>query len=215
MQPLYRLYADHFAMPGASPGGPSPRAIDAVRQLIGYDAVEVQPDRILFRRRGMAITLNGIAQGFVTDRVADMLRAEGLVNVLIDLGEARAFGHRPDGHPWRAAVTDPRVTTRTMFDVPLGSDAGLLPALATSAGYGTPFGPDPRIHHLLDPRTGHSANYYASVSVAAPRATLADGLSTTLWMLSPTRAAALLATYPSTRAWFVDDAGRVQVHTDA
>lgn len=211
MQPLYRLYADHFATPNAAPGGPSARAIAALRPRIGYEALEVQAGRIRFRRPGMAITLNGIAQGYVTDRIADLLRAEGFADVLIDLGEARAIGHRPDGQSWRAAVTDPHDTTQALFDLALGSDAGLLPALATSAGYGTIFGPDPRIHHLLDPRTGHSANHHASVSVAAQRATLADGLSTALWMLPPARAAALLASYPSTRAWLVDTAGRVRM----
>lgn len=215
MQPLYRLYADHFATPGAAPRGPSPGAIAAARARIGHDAVELEAGTIRLRRPGMAITLNGIAQGFVTDRVADMLRAEGFTDVLIDLGEARAIGHRPDGRPWRAGVTDPRATTRMLFDLALGSDAGLLPALATSAGYGTPFGTDPRVHHLLDPRTGRSANHHASVSVAAARATLADGLSTALWMLPPARAAALLATYPSTRAWFVDAADQVQVRDGA
>lgn len=67
------------------------------------------------------------------------------------------------------------------------------------------------MHHLLDPRTGRSANHHASVSVAAPQATLADGLSTALSVLAPARAAALLAAHPSARAYFVDSARRVTV----
>ncbi|HLS57028.1 MAG TPA: FAD:protein FMN transferase [Zeimonas sp.] len=211
VQPLYRLYADHFASPGAAAAGPSPQALAATLRSVDFSAVEMRADRIRLRRPAMAITLNGIAQGFVTDRVADMLRTAGLEGVLVDLGEVRALGHRPDGRPWRAAIGDPLHRDRTLFELPLGDRGGSLPALATSSGRGTSFGPDPRIHHLFDPRTGRSANYHASVSVAAPRAALADGLSTALSVLDPARAGALLAGYPSTRAWLVDANGRVDV----
>lgn len=209
VQPLYRLYADHFASPGAAAAGPSPQAIAGALRSVGFSAVEMRADRIRFRRPGMAITLNGIAQGFVTDRVADMLRAAGLDDVLVDLGEVRALGHRPDGGPWRAAIRDPLHPGRTLFELPLADRGGALPALATSSGPAASFGPDPRIHHLLDPRTGRSAGHHASVSVAAPRATLADGLSTALSAIAPARAGALLAGYSPARAWVVDAGGTV------
>ena len=106
-------------------------------------------------------------------------------DVLVDLGEARALGQRPGGGAWRAALADPRDPARSLLELPLGEERGALPALATSAGYGTRFGPDPRLHHLLDPHTGRSANHWLSVSVAAPSATLADGLSTALSILGP------------------------------
>ena len=209
VQPLLKLYLDHFSSPGASVQGPSDEAIAAARQRVGYADVELDVDRIRLGRPGAAITLNGVAQGFITDRVSELLLANGFGDVLVNLGEGRALGHRPDGGPWRAAITDPAQPGRTLFELPLGSGRGQRPALATSGGYGTRFGPDPGIHHLLDPRTGRSANHHASVSVAAPRATLADGLSTTLSVLAPEQRAPLLADYPSVRAWFVDSAGRV------
>lgn len=209
VQPLLRLYLDHFSRPDASPQGPSAQAIAQARQRVGFADVDVDTGRIRLGRRGAEITLNGVAQGFITDRVSDMLLANGFANVLVNLGEGRALGHRPDGGPWRAGITDPADPERTLFELPLGSGRGQRPALATSGGYGTRFGPDPAIHHLIDPRTGRSANYHASVSVAAPRATLADGLSTTLSILPPEQRAPLLADYPSVRTWFVDEAGRV------
>lgn len=209
VQPLYRLYADHFASPDAPATGPSPQAIAGALRSVDFSAIEARADRIRFRRPGMGVTLNGIAQGFVTDRVTDMLRAAGLEDVLVDLGEVRVLGRRPDGGPWRAAIGDPLHRDRALFELPLGDRGGALPALATSSGHGMSFGSDPRIHHLFDPRTGRSASHHASVSVAAPRATLADGLSTALSVLASTHARALIAGYPSTRAWLVDASGRV------
>lgn len=211
VQPLYRLYADHFAAPDARATGPTPQAIARALRVVDYTGVEVNADRIRLPRAGMAITLNGIAQGYVTDRVTDLLRIAGFDDLLVDLGEARVRGHRPDGGAWRAAIADPHRPRHTLLELPLGKDAGKLPALATSAGAGTPLGPDPRINHLLDPHTGRSANHYLSVSVAAPRATLADGLSTTLSVLAPGRADALLDAYPAARAYLVNAEGKVRV----
>jgi thiamine biosynthesis lipoprotein len=209
VQPLYRLHADRFARDPRM--GPATVDIARVLRLVDYRAVDLRADRIALRRPGMALTLNGIAQGYITDRIAERLRAAGFDNVLVDLGEARALGHRADGRSWHAAVRDPRAAGRTLLDLRLGD--GSRSALATSAGFGTPLGQDARAHHLLDPATGRSANHYLSVSVRAPRAMLADGLSTALFVAGPSRTQSVLAEYPSARAYLVDASGRV--HTDA
>ena len=203
IQPLYRLYHEELARNPAL--GPTSGDLARVLQVVDYRAVELRSDHVRLGRPGMALTLNGIAQGYITDRIADRLRAAGFDNVLVDLGEARALGRRADGRSWRAAVRDPRDAARTVFDLALGDDP--TSALATSAGYGTPLGPDPRTHHLLDARTGESANHYLSVSVIAPRATLADGLSTALYVSTPQQARLVLRDYPSARAYMVDAAG--------
>lgn len=203
IQPLYRLYETHFRAPDAAPEGPGAQAIARVLASVDHRRVEVTAGRIAFGAPGMAITLNGIAQGYVTDRIADRLRRDGYADVVIDLGEARAAGRRPDKHAWTASVVDPDVPTRSLFELTMGDAAGQIPALATSAGAGTRFGPDPRVHHLFDPRTGRSANRYVSVSVGASRATIADGLSTALSVLAPEDARRLLAAYPTARAWLV------------
>lgn len=209
VQPLYRLYADHFAAPGAAPRGPADEAIRRRLRVVDHEAVELRADRIRLRRPGMAITLNGVAQGYLTDRIVQRLKAGGLDHGLVDLGEARALGRRPDGGPWRAAVADPRSDTARLFELPLGAADGAFEALATSAGSGTRFGSDPRLHHLLDPHTGRSANHCLSVTVSAPTAALADGLSTTLSIAAPSRHAALLAAFAPARAWVVDARGRI------
>jgi thiamine biosynthesis lipoprotein len=205
VQPLYRLHADAYARHPER--GPSADAINSVLRLVDYRAVEIGSDRIRLRRRGMAITLNGIAQGYITDRIAERLHSAGMENVLIDLGEARALGHRADGGAWHAAVRDPRDPQRTRLDLAMGD--GAVSALATSAGYATPLGADPRAHHLLDPRTGRSANHHLSVSVTAPQAALADGLSTALFVSSPHTWQSLLRHHPLARAYVVSATGEL------
>lgn len=179
VQPLWRRYAEHFSSAGADPAGP---AVADVLPLIDWRGVSVDAGRVAFARPGMAVTLNGIAQGYITDRVAALLQAEGMDHVLIDLGETRALGSHPDGRPWRVGLADPADPDSVAVRLPL---SGL--ALATSGGYGTPFDAAGRSNHLIDPRTGRSAPAGRSVSVISAEATVADAASTALALLSPDR----------------------------
>ncbi len=178
VQPLWRLYEEHFREPNADPNGPSAESIDRVRQLVGYRNISVDVDRIAMTLPRMAVTLNGIAQGYITDRVADLLAENGLEHVLVDLDEIRALGPRADGTPWKVGIEDPRRPGRSIKTVELSGGA-----MGTSGGYGTQFDAEGRFNHIFDPSTGRCANRYLSVSVITPLATTADGLSVALSVL--------------------------------
>jgi len=202
VQPLWQLYAGHFESPGADPSGPPAGAVAATRRLVDWRAVSVTADRIAFGRRGMAATLNGIAQGYITDRITDLLRQAGLRDVLVDMGEIRAIGRHPAGRPWRAALRNP--------DGSLSRDLVLDGrALATSAGVGTSFDSAGRFGHLLDPGSARPAARWHTVSVLAPTATRADALSTALSVMDAATAARLLRTLPDVAARLVALDGRV------
>ena len=191
VQPLWRLHAAHFARPGADARGPAEAEIARARALVDYRAVDIRPGEIRFARPGMAVTLNGIAQGHITDRVAALLQDAGMVDVLLDIGEVRALGRHPEGRPWRvglrrAAAPETVARTVTLADR----------AMATSAGIASPFEPSGRHHHLFDPATGRPAPGTGQVSVIASRATAADALSTALAVCPPARAAPLAARFP-------------------
>lgn len=207
VQPLFGLYAAHFARPDADPAGPSPERIAAVLERVDYRAVRVEPDHVRLGGNGAAVTLNGIAQGYVTDRVADLLRGEGLDDVLLDLGEVCGSGRRPDGIPWQVGIADPQGGEKPLAGIALSGAPGGLSALATSGGYGTRFDAAGRHHHLLDPKTGRSASRHASVSVLAQRAVIADALSTALSVAPSEAAAAILAYHRPARAYFVSQRG--------
>jgi thiamine biosynthesis lipoprotein len=144
----------------------------------------------------MAITLNGIAQGYISDVIADMLRNEGFENAVVDLGEYRTIGRHPDGRRWRIGIRDGRDPGSVDHIIDLEEDM----ALAVSGGYGTTFEASGRFHHIFDPRTGASANTVVDVAVIGPRATAADGLATAICVAGDALAPALLAAYPHARA---------------
>jgi thiamine biosynthesis lipoprotein len=190
VQPLWRVYEEHFWSRRRVAPDIAARALEVARTLVDYRAVETSSARIAFARAGMAITLNGIAQGFVTDRVADMLRHEGFAQAVVDLGEMRALGRHPEGRPWRLGIKDAREASRVARTVEV-ADA----ALAVSGGYGTAFEPSGRFHHIFDPATGASASAVADAAVIAPRATAADGLSTAIYVAGEAKAPKLLSAY--------------------
>ena len=173
VQPLWRLYADHFAHADAGSEGPKQAELDRALALVDYRALRVDSGLVAFERPGMAVTLNGIAQGYITDRIATLLRRAGLDRVLVDLGEIRAVGRHPDGRPWTAGIAQPGDRTKLLEELSLEDRA-----LATSAGAGLAFERTGHHHHLFDPRSGRSTQQHASVSVLAASAALADGLST-------------------------------------
>src|SRR3546814_9849588 len=65
VQPLWQLYAGHFLQPDADPAGPDADALCRTLARIGYRAIYADAARIQLQRPGMAITLNGIAQGYI------------------------------------------------------------------------------------------------------------------------------------------------------
>ncbi len=201
VQPLWELYSHHYRTPDAEELAEK----DLLRVLarVDYSALKIDTTRIAFAKRGMAATLNGIAQGYITDRVAELFRAEGLDNVLIDLGEISGLGGHPDGRPWTVGIKNPVAPGTISETVTIKNRA-----VATSGGYGLTFDVAGRHTHVFDPRTGISPLRYTSVSVFAPRATLADALSTAFMSLDQNEIAQVLAAHKDTGALLLDPNGK-------
>ncbi|MFZ0693764.1 MAG: FAD:protein FMN transferase, partial [Alphaproteobacteria bacterium] len=173
VQPLWDLYAAHFSKPNADPAGPARADIDAAVRRVGFADLEIDPREVRFSRADMAITLNGIAQGYITDRIVDVLRDAGIDRSLVDMGETRAMGDRPDGGPWIVGLEDPNHPGTVAQRIEIENQA-----VATSGGYGTLFDAAGHFNHLFDPATGGTSWRYLSVSVVAATASTADALST-------------------------------------
>jgi thiamine biosynthesis lipoprotein len=188
VQPLFAALA-RAVIAGRAPG---PDDLGTARGAVGWGAVIFDSTEIRLARPGAALTLNGIAQGYITDRIAGLLTGQGLSNVLVDIGEIAARGQRPGGGPWTAGVAAPEgalVHRLTLSDR----------ALATSAPKGTLLDPAGRIGHILDPESGTEAVGASLIAVSAPSAAVADGLSTALCVMPSHRRPAAVASFPDAR----------------
>ncbi|WP_101340494.1 FAD:protein FMN transferase [Cereibacter azotoformans] len=182
IQPLWRLHAERHAA-GAPP---SASEIAAAQRLVGWERVEFGTDGVRLAP-GMALTLNGIAQGYIADRIAALLGAEGLTDVLVDTGELVAPGVQPDGGGWPVALAGGQ-----------GSVMLRQAALASSAPLGTTFDALGAAGHILDPRMGTPAPArWRLVSVTAPSAAVADAASTAFCLMDRQEIGQALRALPS------------------
>ncbi len=168
IQPLWALFAESYA------AGAPPTAGQIAQVNTGWQHVRFAPAMVSFAKPDMALTLNGIAQGFIADKIAALFREAGVENVLVDTGEIMALGTAPDGGAWPVTIANSGSRI-----VPLSNAA-----IATSAPLGTGLDPAGTVGHIIDPRTGQPGGQWAQVSVAATSAALADGLSTAFCLLT-------------------------------
>ncbi len=180
VQPLYEVYVRNDGMPSA-------RQRDEARARTGMAKITLAGDRITCGESGMALTLNGIAQGYISDRVAEVLAAAGCDAALVQFGEIRALGRPPGRASWPVSLD-------------AGGDALVeprVPAMAVTDTMGTRIGG--RVGHVFDPRRGRVVTARWRVAVFAPSAALADGLATALGVVGPQAASELLAAFPQVR----------------
>jgi FAD:protein FMN transferase len=176
---------------------PTTSELDASRARVGWQKLEVREDRIRFLQPGMALTLNGIAQGFAGDLARAALQAHGVEHALIDTGEWSAWGQSPEQSPWTLGIANPRLdsSSQSTLIAKISLDGR---AVATSSDAHYRFGADDVHHHIFDPHTGYSPRSISSVTVLAPTCALADALTKVMFMGDAAQAVALA------KRWKVD-----------
>ncbi|MGI9511726.1 MAG: FAD:protein FMN transferase [Anderseniella sp.] len=164
VQPLWRAFAEHG-------GNPDREFIRAAYGKVGWPLVKYHLGGIEFARPDMQLTLNGVAQGFITDRITALLHSEGLQNAVVSIGEISAMGHRSGAGGWRVGLAAMGDETATDF-IQLQNRS-----VATSAPLGTTF--DDGNSHIICPLSGRPVlSRWRRVSVVHRSAAIADGLST-------------------------------------
>lgn len=200
VQPLWRVFREAA---GAN-GRPGRAEHLKASSRVNWERVAVSPERVAFQKAGMAITLNGLAQGYGADLAMAALRAHGINNALVDAGELRPCGSKPGLQPWTLGIADPREPGMLAATLQLDGRS-----VATSGDYEAAFTPDFVHHHIFDPRTGESPQELASVTVLAPSGMLADGLSTTFMVVGERKSHAMAAKLPGVDLMTINKRGIV------
>ncbi len=184
VQSLWRV----FSLASAKGELPAPTDIAAAKDLVNWRSLEYGPQQARLLTPGMAITLNGVAQGYAVDLALQALRNHGVRHALLDTGEYGSIGNKSLDQPWLLGVGHPRRLDGLAATLKMDGRK-----VATSGDYATFFSPDFVHHHIFDPVSGDSPLELASATVVAPTGILADGLSTAFMVMGADKALALAA----------------------
>jgi len=160
---------------------------------------------VRFEHQGMRIDLGGIGKGYAVDHGIGILQARGFQHALVTAGgDSRIIGDRM-GRPWVIGIRNPDDKNQVVTRIPIVNSA-----MSTSGDYERFFDEGGvRYHHIIDPRTGHSASKVRSATILGPTATETDGMSKTAFVLGAQKALEIINRMPQYDAIFVTPDGKI------
>lgn len=187
---------------------PTEEAIKKSVSKIGYKNIILDPNEqtIFLKYEGMKLGLGGIGQGYIADKVKELLFSKGCTSGIVNVsGDINAWGKQPDGKPWTVGIINPMNKNKVFATFPLENSA-----VETSGSYekfvmfnGI------RYAHIIDPRTGYPAQGIISVSVFANQTEIADALATGIFVLGVEVGLDLVNQLKGIECIIVDDKGKI------
>jgi thiamine biosynthesis lipoprotein len=186
------------------------REIDDALARTGSHKIQITGSTLRFRGEGMGVTLDGIAKGYIVDRVSRKLAESGAERHLINAGgDIRTSSGSSDAVTWRIAVQDPQKKGHYPDVIRMRNGA-----VATSGSYEVYYDRDRIHHHVVDPRLGISPHHSTSVSVVAPDVMMADALSTAVFVMSKDAGFRMIDPLAGCSCLVVDPAGQSYTTSD-
>lgn len=175
--PVMDLWKTKF-LPQGSQQPPTKDEINSTLKLVNASNITVFENTISMKK-GMQITLGGIAKGYAVDLAVDSLRSDGITSGFVDAGgNGFYFGHKLDGSKWNVGLKNPNTTDPIITVMSIDNKA-----VATSGNYERYFNESAKVSHISDPRTGYPVDNLISATVIAPTGIDSDALSTTMFVL--------------------------------
>ncbi len=174
---------------------PSREELDAAIKLSDISNLELNDNSVYLKHDGCVLDLGGIAKGYASTKIAELLKSEGVESGLIDLGgNVQVIGKKPDGSNWIIGVRDPLSTRGAPALVLSVNDTAVI----TSGNYERYKIVDGKKYsHFFDYKTGESIlNDLLSVTVITRDGSLADGLATAFMASGYEKSLALLKNIP-------------------
>lgn len=186
---------------------PDSATVDSLRQLVGYEKVELTADGHVRRQDDrMQLSCSAVAKGYAVDVIAQLLRRKGVKNFMVDIGgEVVVSGQNPQGSLWRIGINKPvddslslnqeLQTVLTLTDV----------GIATSGNYRNYYYHEGKKYaHTINPHTGYPALHnLLSATVIARDCMSADAYATAFMVMGLDRAKAFVEARPDLDACFI------------
>lgn len=189
---------------------PSEERIRNSVQYVGYQnlILNEKDTTVFLQKQGMKIGTGGIGQGYIADRIRQLLLVSGNASGLVNIsGDITSWGKQPDGKPWTVAIINPVNKEKVFAFFPLEDTS-----IETSGNYekfvvfnGI------RYAHIIDPRTGYPAQGVVSVSVFAKHTEIADALATSVFVLGVDVGLNLINQLEGIECIIIDDQGKIHM----
>lgn len=185
---------------------PDPDAISQSVRLVGNQNILLDETEmtIYLAKKGMKIGFGGIGKGYAADRAKAILMEAGVPAGIINAsGDMNSWGEQSKDRPWQVAITNPMDKSKSYGMLPLRDRA-----VVTSGDYEKHVTFEGvRYAHIIDPRTGYPSTGIISTTVFAPRAELADALSTAVFVMGIEAGLDRIDQIPGVDCIIVDDQG--------
>lgn len=149
---------------------------------VGYKNIilNAKDTTIFLKNKGMKLGLGGIGQGYIADKIKELLQSKGCVAGIVNVsGDISTWGKQIDGKLWTIGIINPMNKNKVFATFPLEDTA-----VETSGSYEKFVTFDgKRYSHIIDPRTGYPASGIVSISVFAKQTELADALATGIFVM--------------------------------
>ena len=186
---------------------PTDEMINKNLTAVNYRHIQLNTEErsVRFKKQGVRIDLGGIAKGYAVDNAVEVLKRCATEYGLVTAGgDSRILGDKK-GRPWMMGIQHPRKKNEVAVVLPLSNAA-----ISTSGDYERYFiKDDQRIHHIINPGTGKSADKSWSATVIADDALTSDALSTTLFVLGAEKGLELINKLEGIDAVIIDASGNM------
>ena len=175
------------------------KLIDKAFKVVGSDKIIIEREGIHFKEKGMRITLGGIAKGYAVDEALKVLQSKGIKDALVNAGGDIGTIGSGEAKGWSVALENPEDKSQYIAKFSVSNKA-----VATSGNYERYFDPNKEFHHIINPKTGYSANSCISVTIIADSCIQADALATGIFVLGPQRGIKLIDSLPRVEGLIID-----------
>jgi thiamine biosynthesis lipoprotein len=185
---------------------PDSNTIRSLLTCVGSQYLKLDGYRLTKLKPCVKIDVNGIAQGYSVDVIANFFERNGIVNYIVELGgELRVHGKKqPGNEPFKIGIEAPSDNDFESHPLEkiLVADSG---GITTSGNYRKYYESNGKhISHLMDPHTGYSIqNKMISVTVYAKDAITADAYDNALMAMGLDRGMDFVEKRQDLAAYFI------------
>lgn len=184
---------------------PPRELIDSLLQIVGYQNINIENNKIIKKYPGIKIDFNAIAKGYSVDLLSRFLQRKGIKNFIVEIGgEIRTCGKKPDGSFWNIGIEKPAQNNSSQREVQMIISLSGK-SIATSGTYRKYYEKDGiRYSHTIDPKTGYPVSHtLLSATVLADDCATADAYATAFMVMGLKKSLEFLKQHSEPQAFFI------------